>query len=63
MPGTEKILSLKKLEKKAIKEALKVTRGNIKRAAEMLGISRGTLYRKLDKYNIKVPYRRTKEEE
>lgn len=34
-------------------------KGNIKRASERLGISRRTLYRKLEKYNI--PYEKTRE--
>jgi transcriptional regulator of acetoin/glycerol metabolism len=43
---------LKKLEKMAILEALRVTKGNISQAAQALAIGRATLYRKLRKYNI-----------
>jgi DNA-binding NtrC family response regulator len=35
-----------------IVSSLQQSGGNIKRAAEILGISRRTLYRKMDKFNI-----------
>ena len=36
----------------AIQKAMKKCEGNISRAAEMLGITRFALYRKLEKYEI-----------
>lgn len=42
-------------EKKLIVEALKRTGGNMPDSAKMLGISRATLYRKLDEYQISKP--------
>lgn len=39
-------------EQKSIEDALSLTRGNIKRAAEFLGMNRRTLYRKFEKYQI-----------
>ncbi|WP_457623504.1 sigma-54 interaction domain-containing protein [Persephonella sp.] len=39
-------------EKERIKEALKLTKGNRKKTAELLGISVTTLWRKLKKYNL-----------
>jgi Nif-specific regulatory protein len=39
-------------EQKLIREALKRTNGSIPEAAELLGISRATLYRKLESYDI-----------
>jgi transcriptional regulator with PAS, ATPase and Fis domain len=41
-----------KLEKDAIVNALRITKGNKKRAAEMLQIDRSVLYNKLNRYNI-----------
>jgi len=39
-------------EKERIKEALRKSSGNRKKAAEMLGISVTTLWRKMKKYNL-----------
>jgi two-component system NtrC family response regulator len=41
-----------KREKREISDALKETQGNVKRTAELLGISRSQLYREMKKYNI-----------
>jgi transcriptional regulator with GAF, ATPase, and Fis domain len=40
-------------ERKLIGDALKRTDGSVPKAAELLGISRATLYRKIDEYGIK----------
>jgi two-component system response regulator AtoC len=45
----EKPLSLKELEKKYVLKVLEETKGNKKKAAEILGIDRTTLYRILEK--------------
>lgn len=45
------ILSISEAEKRAIRHALKVTKGNMKKAAEGLGVSRTTLYSKIEKYD------------
>lgn len=46
------VLSLEQLEKFAIEQALRIAEGNKTRAAEMLGISRDSLYRKISQYGI-----------
>lgn len=47
------VLSLEKLEKFAIHQAIRESGGNKSKAAEMLGISRDTLYRKLKQLDIR----------
>ncbi|MEM5625997.1 helix-turn-helix domain-containing protein [Bacillus wiedmannii] len=39
-------------EKRAITRALEKTAGNVKEAAELLGIHRASLYRKIEKYEM-----------
>ncbi|MDZ4851919.1 MAG: sigma 54-interacting transcriptional regulator [Pirellulaceae bacterium] len=46
-------------EQRLIRESLKRTNGSIPEAAEMLGVSRATLYRKLESYNIPKDGRET----
>lgn len=46
-------LSLAHAERKAIERALEVSRGNVKRAAETLGIARATLYRKMARFGLR----------
>jgi two-component system response regulator HydG len=53
-PGAE-VPSLAAAEKTAIVQALRVTGGNKSRAAELLGISRDRLYRKIELYGIQSP--------
>ena len=45
-------LPLKEVEQRTISNALKMTNGNIPRAAEKLGISRSTFYRMVKKYGL-----------
>jgi len=49
-----KDLNLEKMEKDFILQALQSTTGNITEAAKLLGISRRTLHRKLNLYQIKL---------
>ena len=49
---TTVILPLDEVERRAIVQALKVTRNNISHTARALGIDRTTLYRKMKKYNL-----------
>lgn len=46
------VLPLLEVEKRAIQDALKQTKGDLVTAAYLLGIGRTTLYRKLKEYNI-----------
>ena len=46
------IVSLQELEKRAIQHALQHTRGDRTVAAQLLGIGRTTLYRKLKEYSL-----------
>jgi Nif-specific regulatory protein len=46
-------LRLDDWERKLIQEALNRTRGNIPEAAQLLGVARATLYRKVDEYGLK----------
>ncbi len=45
-------MSMAEIERAAIESALRETRGNRRRAAEMLGIGERTLYRKLREYQV-----------
>jgi DNA-binding NtrC family response regulator len=47
--GDSQWLTLEQMEDRYIREVLEGTGGNISRAAEILGIDRRTLYRKLEK--------------
>jgi len=46
------IVSLDRIEELFIRQALKVTNGNITEAANRLGVSRSTIYRKLQEYGL-----------
>ena len=46
----EEILSIEELERRYIQRVLKIVEGNKSRAAELLGLDRRTLYRKLERW-------------
>ncbi len=52
-PGSLAGASLDQLEKRAIRETLRLTGGNREQAAKMLGIGERTLYRKLKEYGLR----------
>ena len=49
---SQEILTLKELEKRAIKQAIDQLGNNLSKVAKSLGISRNTLYEKLRRYGI-----------
>jgi len=55
----ERLFNLKEVraraERRAIQQSLAITNGNISRTAELLGVSRPTLYDLMDKYGIRAP--------
>ena len=51
-PAKDVVLTLDNVEKIAISDALKRTKGNLSKAARMLGITRPTLYKKMEKYGL-----------
>jgi DNA-binding NtrC family response regulator len=50
--SSSSIRTLKELEKEAILEALRITRGNKKEASALLGIGKTTLYEKIKNYEL-----------
>ena len=50
--GKQGILPIAKVEQRAILEALRETNGDKLRAAELLGIGKTTMYRKLKEYGV-----------
>lgn len=48
----KEILNLEQLERKAVERAMRLSEGNVTRAAEYLGITRFALYRKLEKLGL-----------
>jgi PAS domain S-box-containing protein len=50
---SEPLLSLEEIEKNAIDKTVREVGGNMAAAAKILGIGRSTLYRKMEKYNMK----------
>ncbi|HEX6273932.1 MAG TPA: sigma-54 dependent transcriptional regulator [Polyangiaceae bacterium] len=51
------IVPLRELEERAIKKALRVTRGSVGRAAKLLGIGRATLYRRIAEIDLPLSMR------
>jgi len=51
--AADEVVPIAELEKRAILAAVKKCDGDISKAARKLGVSRATLYRKLDKYGVR----------
>jgi transcriptional regulator of acetoin/glycerol metabolism len=60
--ASSRSVSLEEQEAETIAQAIRISRGNLSKAARMLGIGRTTLYRKLNRYpglkNIRVQHQR-----
>jgi len=52
-PASEEVVPFEEVEKHAILEAIRKCSGDISKAARKLGLSRATIYRKLEKYGVK----------
>ena len=50
----ESIRPFQEEEQRLLSRALRATRGNVRRAAQLLGIGRATLYRKIQVYNLRM---------
>jgi two-component system NtrC family response regulator len=48
-------MTLEEVEQHMIRDALERCKGNIFKTAEMLGVSRAALYRRLEKFGIRAP--------
>ncbi|MGF1511334.1 MAG: sigma-54-dependent transcriptional regulator [Myxococcota bacterium] len=49
--GSDIVLPLREIERRAIKRALRATNGSVEKAAKLLGMGRATLYRRLAHYD------------
>lgn len=52
--GEEAIRSFEEEEQALLSRALRATKGNVRRAAQLLGIGRATLYRKIQQYKLRL---------
>jgi DNA-binding NtrC family response regulator len=52
--GEDDIRPFQEEEKRLLARALKATKGNVRRAAQLLGIGRATLYRKIQIYQLRL---------
>ncbi|MCP4987097.1 MAG: hypothetical protein GY928_13930, partial [Colwellia sp.] len=48
------VMPLNEVEAVFIRQAISITKGNISEAAEKLGVSRSTIYRKMEEYGIRA---------
>jgi two-component system response regulator AtoC len=50
----ESVLPFEEEEQRMLTRALRATKGNVRRAAQLLGIGRATLYRKIQQYQLRL---------
>lgn len=53
-PTEDAIRPFEQEEQRILTQALRATRGNVRRAAQLLGIGRATLYRKIQQYRLRL---------
>jgi DNA-binding NtrC family response regulator len=53
-PGEDAIRPFEEEEQRLLTRALRATKGNVRRAAQLLGIGRATLYRKIQQYKLRL---------
>jgi DNA-binding NtrC family response regulator len=53
-PTEDSILPFEEEEQRMFSRALRATKGNVRRAAQLLGIGRATLYRKIQQYRLSL---------
>lgn len=46
--------TLKEIEREAIIDTLRITKGDIVKASKMLGVGRATIYRRLKRYGVAI---------
>lgn len=59
--GNETVSALDMLEAETIKKAIKDSNGNMMEASRVLKIARATLYRKIERYGLKLKQQREKQ--
>ncbi|MEZ4335471.1 MAG: helix-turn-helix domain-containing protein, partial [Sandaracinaceae bacterium] len=52
-PAPDTVESLEDVERRAVERALAAFEGNVLQAAKALGVARGTLYRKMERYGLR----------
>lgn len=52
--GEDSILPFEQEEQRMLTRALRATKGNVRKAAQLLGIGRATLYRKIQQYRLRL---------
>jgi DNA-binding NtrC family response regulator len=53
-PSSAEVRTIDQLERQAILEALRKTRGKVREAAKLLGFGQATVYRKIKRYHIEL---------
>ncbi len=54
VPAEDSVVPFEEEEQRILSRALRATKGNVRRAAQLLGIGRATLYRKIQQYKLRL---------